>query len=194
VRSWSDRALRVRVTSFVNLCARQWYHDHPMTTVLRRYREVIALLDDPEQLRTGSDFEARSLACIEQLRPRIGGLAERDDSEVSFEDQERARDPLLWIPPMTILGEASSGWPFHLLCWSEANSLAEGVQTPYRAARHIANEGFHEPDDPFGLIAPMTELAERYEDQPSLREQIATEVRSELSTFLVEAPWPVTAD
>jgi hypothetical protein len=178
----------------VNLCARQWHHDHPMTTVLRRYREAIALLDDPEQLRTGSDFEARSLACIEHLRPRVGSLAERDDSEVSFEEQERARDPLLWIPPMTILGEASSGWPFHLLCWNEANSLAEGVQTPYRAARHIANEGFHEPDDPFDLIAPMTELAERYEDHTSLRERIATEVRSTLSMFLVQAPWPVIAD
>src|SRR5690348_17787494 len=88
VRSWSDRALRVQLTSFVNLCARQWHHDHPMTTVLRRYQEVIVLLDDPHQLRTTSDFETRSIACVEQLRPFIGDLAARDATEVSFEQQE----------------------------------------------------------------------------------------------------------
>lgn len=194
VHSWSDRALRVHVTSFVNLCARQWHHDHPMTTVLRRYREVIALMDDPRQRRTSSDFEARSLACVDQLRPLIGELAERDSTDVQFEQLERARDPLLWIPPMTILGEASPGWPFNLLCWNEANSLVEGVQTPYRAARHIATEAFHQPDDPFDLIAPMTELAERYEDYPSSRESTAAEVRSALSEFLARAPWPLVAD
>lgn len=193
VRSWSDRALRVHVTSFVNLCARQWHHDHPMTTVLRRYREVIELLHDPGQLRTGSDFETRCLTCVEQLRPLIGDLAGRA-AEVPFEQQERARDPLLWIPPMTILGDASPGWPFHLLCWNEANSLAEGVQTPYRAARHIANEGFHEPDDPFDLIAPLTELAERYEDHPTARETTATEVRTVLIEYLARAPWPIVND
>jgi hypothetical protein len=182
----------VHVTSFVNLCARQWHHDHPMTTVLRRYREILALLDDPRQLRTGSDFETRSLACVGQLRPHISDLAERDD--VTFEEEERAREPLLWILPMTILGEASPSWPFNLLCWNEANSLAEGVQTPYRAARHIANEAFHAPDDPFGLIAPMTALAERYEDHPSSRETAAAEVRSALSVFVGQAPWPVVTD
>jgi hypothetical protein len=194
VHSWSDRALRVHLTSFVNLCARQWHHDHPMTTVLRRYREVTARVDDPRQLRTGSDFETRSLVCVEQLHPRIGDVAERDSAEVPFEQLERARDPLLWIPPMMILGEASPGWPFNLLCWNEANSLVEGVQTPYRAARHIANEAFHDPDDPFGLIGPMTELAERYEDHPSSRESTAAEVRSTLSDFLARAPWPLVAD
>ncbi|GAA0926751.1 hypothetical protein [Pseudonocardia zijingensis] len=190
VHSWLDRALRVHLTSFVNLCARQYHHDHPMTTVLRRYREVVTFLDDPRQIRTGSDFETRSLTCIEQLRPLIGELAERD---ATFEEEERARDPLLWIPPMTILGEAGPGWPFHLVCWNTANALAEGVETPYRAARHIANEAFHEPDDPFGLIAPMTELAERYEDHPHLREQTADQVRATLFDFVDRAPWPLAA-
>jgi hypothetical protein len=186
--------LQERLTSFVNLCALQWHHDHPMTTVLRRYHEVIALMDEPRQQRTGSDFEARSLLCVDQLRPLIGDLVERDPAEVQFDQLERARDPLLWIPPMTILGEASSGWPFDLLCWNEANSLVEGVQTPYRAARHIATEAFHEPDDPFGLIAPTTELAERYEDHPSSREPTAAELRSALSEFVARAPWPLVAD
>ncbi|WP_345609733.1 hypothetical protein [Pseudonocardia adelaidensis] len=163
-----------------------------MTTVLRRYREVIALLPDPRQLRTGSDFETRSLACVERLRPLIGDLAERDAAEVTFEQQERSRDPVLWIPPMTILGEAGPGWPFHLLCWNEANSLVEGVQTPYRAARHIATEAYHNPDDPFGLIPPMTELAERYEDQASTRKVTAADIRTTLSDFLSRAPWPIS--
>lgn len=165
-----------------------------MTTVLRRYREVTALLADARQRRTGSDFEARCLACVELLRPLIGDVSERDGAEVPFEQQERARDPLLWIPPMTILGEASPGWPFHLVCWNEANSLVEGVQTPYRAARHIATEAFHEPDDPFVLIAPMTELAERYEDDPPSREATAAEVRSVLTDFLARAHWPIVTE
>jgi hypothetical protein len=194
VHSWSDRALRVHLTSFVNLCARQAHHDHPMATVLRRFREVTALLDDVQQRRTGSDFETRSLTCVEQLRPLIGDVAERPATEVQFEEQERSREPLLWIPPMTILGEASPGWPFHLVCWNEANSLVEDVQTPYRAARHIATEAFHEPDDPFGLIAPMTELAERYEDRPSARATTAAEVRAVLSDFLARAPWPIVTE
>lgn len=194
MHSWTDRALRVHITSFVNLCARQWHHDHPMTTVLRRYHEVTALLDDPRQLRTGSDFETRSVECVERLRPIIGDLAGRDAADVPFEQLEQAREPLLWIPPMTILGEASPGWPFNLLCWNEANSLVEGVQTPYRAARHIASEAFHEPDDPFGLVAPMTALAERYEDHPTSREATATEVRAALTDFLSHAPWPIADD
>lgn len=194
MHSWSERALRVHLTSFVNLCARQAHHDHPMTTVLHRYREVTALLDDPRQRRTGADFERRSLACVRQLRPLIGDTAHRNGAEVPFEQQERAREPLLQIPPMTILGEASPGWPFDLVCWNEANSLVEGVQTPYRAARHIANEAFHEPDDPFGLIAPMTELAERYEDHPASREATAADVRAVLSDFLARAPWPIVEE
>ena len=109
VHSWTDRALRVHITSFVNLCARQWHHDHPMTTVLRRYHEVIALLGDPRQLRTRTDFETRSVECVERLRPLIGDLAGRNAADVPFEQLEQARDPLLWIPPMTILGEASPG-------------------------------------------------------------------------------------
>jgi hypothetical protein len=78
VHSWSDRALRVHLTSFVHLCARQAHPDHPMTTVLRRYREVTALLDDPRQRRTGTDFERRSLACVHELRPLIGDMAHRN--------------------------------------------------------------------------------------------------------------------
>jgi hypothetical protein len=83
------------------------------------------------------------------------------------------------------------------VCWNEANSLVEGVQTPYRAARHIANEPFHDPDDPFGRSAssrPMTELAERYEDHPASREATAADVRAALSDFLAEAPWPIVEE
>jgi len=77
VHSSSDRALRVHLTNFVHLCARQWHFDHLMSTVLRRYREVTALVDTPDQLR-GSDFEERCLRCIEKLRPLIGEVAVRD--------------------------------------------------------------------------------------------------------------------
>jgi hypothetical protein len=193
VHSWPDRALRVQLTSFVNLCARQWYHDHPVTTVLRRYRDVVSHLADPTQVRTGTDFESRCLSMVEQLRPILGGVAERRSDEVSFDEQEALHEPLLRIPPMAILGEVDEDCYFHLLCWNETNSLAEGVQTPYRAARHIANEGFHEPADPYGLVGPMNELAERYEDRPAERSAAAAEIAAVLDRFRAQAPWPRSA-
>jgi hypothetical protein len=65
------------------------------------------------------------------------------------------------------------------------------VQRPYLAARHIASEDFHEPADRFGLVAPMTELAERYEDRPDERADTAVEIAAELDAFRLRAPWPI---
>ena len=106
---------------------------------LRRFDAVAALLDDSAQRRNGTDFEARCLATIDELRPMVAD-----------------------------------------------------VQRPYLAARHIAAEDFHQPLDRFGLIAPMTELAERYEDHPDDRATIAAEIGAELAAFRTRAPWPIT--
>jgi len=58
------------------------------------------------------------------------------------------------------------------------------------AARGLANMGFFEPDDPFGLIEPLTALALRYEDHPAQREAGTGEITALLTTYLTRAPWP----
>ena len=100
-------------------------------------------------------------------------------------------DVLTAVPPLMILGDSGPESHFDLVCWNEANSLAENVQRPYLAARHIASEDVHAPRDRFGLVGPMTELAERYEDRPDEREEIAIDIARELDAFRARGPWPV---
>jgi len=187
VESWTDRAFRVQLTYFVDLCARLWFPDHGPGVVLRQFDTVVGLLDDSAQLRTGSDFETRCLAAVRELRPMVGGL-----SQASLDAQDSVVDVLTQVPPLLILGECEHESHFDLVCWNEANSLAENVQRPYLAARHIASEDFHEPADRFGIVGPMTELAERYEDRPHERDAIAAEIARELDAFRARAPWPIT--
>jgi hypothetical protein len=186
VESWTDRALRVRLTEFVDLTARLWFGDHGPGVVLRSFDSVVGLLDDPTQMRTGSDFENRCLAAVQELRPLVVGL-----SAASLDAQDSVLDVLTQIPPLTILGDGGPESHFDLVCWNEANSLAEKVQRPYLAARHIASEDFHAPADRFGLVALMTELAERYEDRPDERAATAVEIAAELDAFRLRAPWPI---
>lgn len=187
VESWTDRALRVRLTAFVDLSARLWFGDHGAAVVLRRFDAVVALLDDPRQIRSGSDFETRCLAAVRELRPVVSGL-----SDTSVDAQDGVIDVLTQVPPLLILGERGPESHFDLVCWNEANSLAENVQRPYLAARHIASEDFHEPADRYGIVEPMTELAERYEDRPDDRDAVALEIGHELDAFRARAPWPIT--
>ena len=187
VESWTDRALRVQLTYFVDLCARLWFPDHGPAVVLRQFDTVVGLLDDSGQLRTGSDFETRCLAAVKELRPMVSGL-----SRASFDAQDSVVDVLTSVPPLLILGECGSESHFDLICWNEANALAENVQRPYLAARHIASEDFHAPADRFGLLEPMTELAVRYEDRPDEREAVGVEIARELDAFRARAPWPIS--
>jgi hypothetical protein len=118
--------------------------DHGIDVVLRRFDAVAGLLDDPDQTRTGTDFETRCLDAVRELAPIVSGLSGR-----SLDEQDSVRDVLVSIPPWTILGECERESHFDLVCWNEANALAEHVQRPYLAARHIAAEDFHEPVDRF---------------------------------------------
>jgi hypothetical protein len=186
VESWRDRALRVHLTVFIDLCARLWFGDHGVDVALRRFDVVERLLDDPAQTRTGSDFETRCLAVVDELAPMVRGLSSR-----SLDEQDGVRDVLVSVPPWTIIGECERESHFDLVCWNEANALAEHVQRPYLAARHIAAEDFHQPLDRFGLIAPMTELAERYEDRPDERDTTAAAICQVLDGFRARAPWPL---
>ena len=118
--------------------------------------------------------------------PGVSGL-----SQASLDAQDGVIDVLTQIPPLLILGESEPESHFDLVCWNEANSLAENVQRPYLAARHIASEDFHAPADRFGLAEPMTALAERYEDRPGERDAIAAKIGRELDAFRARAPWPI---
>jgi hypothetical protein len=192
VESWTDRRMRVRLTTLINLCAGLGFDDHPVSTVLRCFGQLESCVSDPAQVRSGSDFEARALACAAGLRPIIGEMSARPIEAVPFDEQDGALEPLLAIPPWTILGEAGPDCYFNLICWNEANALAEGMQRPYRAASRISAEGFHEPTDAFGLVAPMAELTERYEDHPAERDGTAAEIVRVLDDFRAHAPWPIT--
>ncbi len=155
--------------------------------MLRRFDSAVALLDDPGQRRTGSDFETRCLAVVHELRPLLGGL-----SRAPLDAQDSVLDVLISVPPLAILGECGPESHFDLVCWNEANSLAEDVQRPYLAARHIASEDVHAPADRFGIVGPMTELAVRYEDRPDERDVVAVEIARQLGAFRARAPWPIS--
>ena len=194
VHSWSDQALRVHVTSFVNLCARQWHHDHPMTTVLRRYREVIALLDDPQQLRTGSDFETRSLASVEQLRPLIGDLAERDAADVPFEPTGTCARPAA-VDPTNDDPRRSESWlavPPAVLERGELSRRGSSDALPRRAAHR--NRGIPRTRRSIRPRPTDDRTRRTLRGLPSLRETTATEVGSVLSDFLAHAPWLIITD
>jgi hypothetical protein len=190
VHSRPERALRANLTDFIGLCARLRYWDHPVNTVLRRYRDTWRHLDDPRQVRTGTDFERRCITCMRELRPEIGHVADNVET-ASFDEQESVVDTLLQVPPRVVLGEVNPDSYYHLTCWNQANALVEGVQTPYRAARNISNMKIHEPPDVYGLIPPLTELAERYEDDPDARPATGEAIVDLLAAYLGRAPWPV---
>lgn len=181
--------LRAALASFIGLCGRRWYEDHPVSRTLDAYYDVILSLDDPAQVRTGTDFEERCIDCIEQLRPEIVDLA-KVASSLTLEEEDAASGPLLRIPPIALLGEINDQCYFHMICWNDANCVAEEVVEPYWAARGIANMGFFEPDDPYGLVEPLTALAERYEDYSEEREVVAAEITTLLATYLTRVPWP----
>jgi hypothetical protein len=191
LESWTDRRLRVELAAFVDVCARLAFYDHPVGRALKCYALVDSWLDDPGQLRTGSDFEARCLRCVEELRPIVGEMAARPIEEVPLPEQNDVLEPLVLVPPRVILGEAGPDSYFNLVCWNQANAVAEGAQRPYRAARGISAEGIHETADAFGLVEPMTVLTERYEDLPEAREATAAEIVRVLEAFRAAAPWPL---
>jgi hypothetical protein len=180
---------RTALASFINSCGRQWYDDHPVSRTLDLYYDVVLSLDDPTQVRTHTDFEQRCTACVEQLRPEILDSA-RHAGSLTIEEENAVREPLLRIPPMSLLGEVDDRSYFHMMCWNDANCVAEGVEEPYWAARGLANMGFFEPDDPYGLIEPLTALALRYEDHPAQREAVAGEITALLTAYLTRVPWP----
>ncbi len=146
-----------------------------------------------QQVRTGTDFERRSIECVRQLRPELGRFVREPVERASFDEQDGAEGPLLHVPPMVLLGEVNADCYYHLACWNEANALVEGMQTPYRAAQRIANMRIHEPPDVYGLIPALTELVVQYEDHPELRRAAGESIVALLASYIERAPWPLTA-
>jgi hypothetical protein len=190
VAGWSDRRLRVALRRCIDTCAR--LADHGSETLVRRVVSVDEWLHAPDQTRTGSDFERRCLSCFQQLRPVLEPLVGRTE--------EPTRDQLAQVfasagetVQRELLGGITADPSFDVVCWNEANCVAESVQRPYLAATLIRLEGGHAPLDRFGLVAPMTELATRYEEVPQTRDETAAEIVRALDGFRARAPWPVTA-
>jgi len=193
VDSWTDRLLRRELRYFVTMCALLGYSDHSAAVVVRGFRGVDAALVDPDQIRTGSDVEARSLAVVEELRPILGPLAARGDDQLTLDELDGAVAPVLDIPPRVILGDDGPDRYFDLVCWNEANAVAEGMQRPYFAAARISNEGFHKPLDRFELVEPLSAMVFRYEDVPERRDDTARAIVETLAAFRAAAPWPLPA-
>lgn len=179
-RQWRCSSLRARLA------------DHGSETLVRRVVSVDEWLHAPDQTRTGSDFERRCLSCFERLRPMLEPLVGRTEEATSDELVRvfaSAGEAVQW----ELLGETSADPSFDVVCWNEANCVAESVQRPYLAASLIRLEGGHAPLDRFGLVASMTELATRYEEVPQTRDETAAEIVRALDGFRARAPWPVAA-
>lgn len=95
------------------------------------------------------------------------------------------------VPAQMILGTDGPDRNFDLICWNEANSLAEEMTRPYCAALRVSRMAIWQPADRFALVTPMTELRIRYEDEPERRVDVAAEIVAVLGDFRVAAPWPL---
>ena len=190
VYSRPGNAFRARLMSFINLSGRLRFYDLAERTVLTEFQEAYSLVEDSTQRRTGTAFERRSIDCLRRLHPVVGAYAAGLPETASVVEEEQLREPLVTTPPTTLLGSAGLEQSFDMVCWNDANCLVEGVTTPWLAARGIANLGYHQPADVYGLVSPLGELAERYEDFPEGRSETAEEITAVLMRFLDVAPWP----
>jgi len=190
-RRHPELRLRLEVADFVVLSARQRYRDVALDRTADQFWTAWFALREPDQHLTHTDFEDRSIACLRRLHPLIDGYAERHPDADPLDVDDGLRRLFVDVPPQVLLGELGPNSSFDLLCWNAANSVAEGVKRPYFAARPVVHAAYHHPADPFGIVAPLTELAERYEDCPDDRPAIAEEITAVLTRFLEVAPWPL---
>jgi hypothetical protein len=181
---------RTTLMTFLNLTGRLRFHDLPEREVLIAFDQAYAMVDDSSQRRTSTEFERRSIECLRHLHPLVGDYAAGLPDAASVEVEDALREPLVAVPAIDLLGEAGPEPSFRLVCWNTANCLAEGIGTPYLAARTIANMGYHDSGgqlDRYGLVAPLSELAERCEDHPDQRAAAASEITDALMRFLAAA-------
>jgi hypothetical protein len=190
VRARPEDEFRILLMTFLNLSGRLRFYDLSERAVLAAFHMAYAVAEDPTQRRTGSGFEHRSIECLRRLHPLIGDYAAGLPDTASVEVEDALRESLVVVPATVLLGQAGVEQSFRLVCWNTASCLAEGIGTPYLAARTIANMGHHDRTgqlDVYGLVAPLTELAERSEDHPDQRTAAAAEITAVLTNFLAIA-------
>jgi len=100
------------------------------------------------------------------------------------------------------MGRSRLGWAMALgaaaVAWAPGVAQADAVPgfdlDPVElSARMDECLAFTGPKDAV-LIAPMTDLAERYEDRPDDRATIGAEIGAQLDPFRARAPWPITEE
>ena len=187
VASWRERALRRALHGFVDACARQ--HDYKFDSMIDCFARVEELLADPGQVRTGTDIERRSLELVDLMRPVLSPFVGRTDDDVPPGVKEATT--LAGSTVETVLMGEAAPW-FDVVCWNEANAVAESVQRPYLAASMIRLESDHDGVvDRFGIVPPLFDLLVRYEDEPDTRDATAAEITAVLDDFRARAPWPI---
>jgi hypothetical protein len=190
VRAHPELEFRIALDDFIVAAARQYYRDLPVPLAVEQFWTAFVGLGDPAQLRTHTDFEDRCVDALRRLHPLVDGFADRRPEADPLDVDDAIRAHLVSVPPSAVLGEYLPGSSFDLLCWNAANCLAEGIRPPYRAARPVVHAAYHRPADPYGLVAPLSALTERYEDHPDDRPAVAAEITAVLTHFLEVAPWP----
>ena len=189
-RAHPELHLRIELTAFMVVSARQRYQDLPLGTTIDQFYTTWFALREPAQRRTHSEFENRSIECVRRLHPLVDGYAERNPDADPLDVDDALRRLFVDVPPQVVLGELGPNSSFDLICWNAANSLAEGVKRPYFAARPVVHAAYHRPADPYELLPQLSPLAERYEDHPESRAETADEITAVLLRFLDVAPWP----
>ncbi|MEU6131459.1 hypothetical protein ABZ805_19995 [Saccharopolyspora sp. NPDC047091] len=142
--------------------------------VVQLYREVLALLDDPAQHRTGSHWERAVLRCVDQLREPLAEVA-ADPHRHASRDERLALAPLVEIPPQVLIGPGGAERSFPMACRNAAGALLDGMISPYRAVGFVVGVGYFHPDQE---LAAMREWRVRYEDEPDARPTLDAEIRA----------------
>ncbi|WP_258343477.1 hypothetical protein [Saccharopolyspora gregorii] len=172
-RAEPGRARGRALAWFVHGCA---LIDLDVTTssVVELYREVLALLDDPSQHRTGSGWERAVLHCVDLLREPLAEVA-ADPHRHASRDERLALAPLVEIPRQVLVGPDDAERSFPMACWNAAGALLDGVLSPYRAVGFVVCVGYFSQDQDLTWVR---EWQVRYEDEPDARPALDAEIRA----------------
>lgn len=181
--------LRNGLAALVTASGTQGFADHAFASDLDLLDEVSVWVDDARQWRSGTEFERRSLAYLYDFRAKLGATRSRTGGSLSFDDEEVLREETLVDVRRALLGDDGADF-FELVCWNEANSVAEGVRRPYIAASAISSMALHDPNDRYDLIPPLAEARIQYEDQPESRAEVNDEITNRLADYASRAGWP----
>lgn len=183
IRARPQLALRRGLTDFIQGCALLSYGDVSGSGLIKPYRKIIALWDEPTQHRTGSRFERMSFECIEQLRVCEPLSEAAADPQRHAARDDAAESALAQIPPRVLVGRDTPDAHFPMSCLNAAGSLLDDVITPYRASLLITSVGYFDPVEERDLLAAMRTLRIHYEDRPQDRSALSDNITRELRAW-----------